>query len=65
MAVGIDALKEVLSSASAVAVAGIKAFKKLPAIKAEIADLKPDEIVALVVQGATVELPKIIAAVRE
>jgi hypothetical protein len=65
MSVGIDTLKELLGNVSSTAVVAIKAVKKIPAIKAEIADLKPEEIVSLVVQGATIELPKIIAAFRE
>jgi hypothetical protein len=65
MAVGIEAVKELLTSVADTACVAIKTFKKLPVITAEIKDLDATEIVGLVVQGATQELPKIITELKK
>jgi hypothetical protein len=65
MPVGIDAVKELLTSVANTACVAIKTVKKMPVISAELKDLDATEIVALVVQGATEELPKIIAELKK
>lgn len=61
---GIDNLKLALNTATTIIVEGVKVVKALPAIKEESAELSAEEIVALVVDIATVEIPKIVAAFK-
>jgi hypothetical protein len=61
---GIDSLKFVLSTVTETIVSGVKVVKALPAIQEEAKDLQVEEIVALVVELVTADVPKIVAAFK-
>jgi hypothetical protein len=64
MAVGIDTLKAGIHSLVGIAIEGILLAKKAPAIVAEAKDIDASEGVALVIQVATEEAPRVMAALK-
>lgn len=63
--IGIDNLKSGIHSAVGIVCDGIKLAKKAGAIMAEARDIDVTEGVALIVQVATEEAPRIMAALKE
>jgi hypothetical protein len=62
---GIEATKAALHGVVGVIIGGIKIAKQFNAVVPELGELDFTEIVALITQVATTEVPAIVAAIKE